>query len=55
MRRDRIIIEDNAVIVTGSEVWMTSWELADLFHSTIPYIRAKIKSTFKNSVLKECA
>lgn len=53
MRRDRIIIEDNAVIVTGSEVWMTSWELAELFHSSIPCIRAKIKSAFKNSALKE--
>lgn len=53
MKRDRIIIEDNTVVITGSEVWMTSWKLAELFHSTIPCIRAKIKRAFKNSALEE--
>lgn len=53
MRRDKIIIEDGNVTITGSDVWMTSWELAELFYTTIPHIRAVIRRVFKVSALKE--
>ena len=39
-----IIIEDKAVSVTGNDVWMTSTEIAGLFHTTVPAVNAAIKT-----------
>jgi len=53
MRRDKISIEDGKVTVTGGNVWMTPWEIAELFNSTIPRVRSSIKAMQKTTALKE--
>ena len=44
MKRDIIIIEDKAVSVTGNEIWMTSTEIAGLFHTGVPAVNAAIRA-----------
>ena len=53
MKRDIIIIEDKAVSVTGSDVWMTTTEIAGLFHVIIPAVNAAIKAVRKSDVLND--
>ena len=47
MKRDIIIIEDKAVSVTGNEIWMTSTEIAGLFHTGVPAVNAAIRAVRK--------
>jgi len=42
MKRDIIIIEDKAVSVTGNEIWMTSTEIAGLFHTGVPAVNGVV-------------
>ena len=51
MKRDIIIIEDKAVSVTGNEIWMTSTEIAGLFHTGVPAVNAAIRAVRKPDVL----
>ena len=53
MKRDIIIIEDKAVSVTGNEIWMTSTEIAGLFHTGVPAVNAAIKAVRKSDVLND--
>lgn len=53
MRRDKIRIEGGSVTITGGDMWITSWELVELFGTTIPRMRASIRKVFKDSALKE--
>ena len=52
MKRDIIIIEDKAVSVTGNEIWMTSTEIAGLFHTGVPAVNAAIRAVRKPDVLE---
>ena len=54
MKRDIIIIEDKAVSVTGNEIWMTSTEIAGLFHTGVPAVNAAIRAVRKSDVLNDC-
>ena len=53
MKRDIIIIEDKAVSVTGNEIWMTSTEIAGLFHTGVPAVNAAIRAVRKPDVLND--
>ena len=53
MKRDILIIEDKAVSVTGNEIWMTSTEIAGLFHTGVPAVNAAIRAVRKPDVLND--
>lgn len=53
MKRDRITIGDNGVTLTGSEVWMTVMELAELFGTTAGAVNAGIKAIIKSDTLHD--
>ena len=49
-----IITNNGAVIrISDGEVWMTAWEIADLFYTTAGVINSRIKAILKTNVLKE--
>ncbi|WP_373155344.1 hypothetical protein [Bacteroides cellulosilyticus] len=53
MKRDRITIGENGVTLTGSEVWMTAMELAELFGTTAGAVNAGIKAIIKSDTLHD--
>ena len=53
MKRDRITIGENGVTLTGSEVWMTATELAELFGTTAGAVNAGIKAIIKSDTLHD--
>ena len=53
MKRDRITIGENGVIMTGSEVWMTAMELAELFDTTAGAVNTGIKAIIKSDTLHD--
>lgn len=53
MKRGIITIEDRTVIVTGNEVWMTAWEMADLFGVTVGKVNAAVKAVRKSDILND--
>lgn len=53
MKRDRITIGDNGVVLTGSEVWMTAMELAELFGTTAGAVNVGIKAIIKSDTLHD--
>lgn len=53
MKRDRITIGENGVTLTGSEVWMTAIELAELFGTTAGAVNAGIKVIIKSDTLHD--
>lgn len=53
MKRDKISISENTVIVTGSDVWMTAMEITELFGTTAGAVTAGIKSVLKTAVLND--
>lgn len=53
MKRGVITNNGQGIHISGGEVWMTSWEIADLFNTTAAYIQAAIKRILKTNVLKE--
>lgn len=54
MKRDRITINGKIVSITGANVWMTDYDITELFGVTSCAVRSHIKSIFKNGVLSEC-
>ena len=49
-----IITNNEAVLrISDGEVWMTAWEIADLFYTTAGVINSRIKAILKTNVLKE--
>lgn len=55
MKRQVITIQEDMVIYAPhhGEVWMTAWEIAELFYVSGVTVRNTIKRIFKQGVLKE--
>lgn len=53
MKRDKITISENTVIVTGSNIWMTEAEIVELFGTTVGAVYAGIKTIFKENALHD--
>lgn len=52
MKRGIITNNGQGIHISDGEVWMTAWELADLFYATAGTIHATIKRILKANVLK---
>ena len=52
MKRGIITNNEQGIHISDGEVWMTAWELADLFYATAGTIHAAIKRILKANVLK---
>lgn len=53
MKRDKITISENTVIITGGNIWMTEAEIVELFGTTAGAVYAGIKTIFKENVLND--
>lgn len=53
MKRDKITIGENGVTLTGSDVWMTAMELAELFGTTAGAVNTGIKAIIKSDTLHD--
>jgi len=51
----RGIITNNGqgIHISDGEVWMTTWEIADLFYTTAGVINSRIKAILKANILKK--
>ena len=51
----RGIITNNGqgIHISDGEIWMTAWEIADLFYTTAGVINSRIKAILKVNVLKK--
>ena len=52
MKRGIILNNGQCIHISNGEVWMTTWELADLFYTTAWTIHAAIKRILKANVLR---
>lgn len=52
MKRGIILNNGQCIHISDGEVWMTTWELADLFYTTSGAIHIAIKRILKANVLK---
>ena len=52
MKRGIITNNGQGIHISDGEVWMTSWEIADLFYTTAGAINATIKWILKTNTLK---
>lgn len=53
MKRGIITNNGQGIHISDGEVWMTSWEIADLFNTTAGVIHAAVKRILRTNVLKE--
>lgn len=53
MKRGIITNNGQGIQLSDGEVWMTSWEIADLFNTTAGVIHAAIKRMLRVCILKE--
>ena len=53
MKRGIITNNEQDIYISDGEVWMTTWEIADLFYTTVGTINSRIKAILKTNVLKE--
>ena len=53
MKRDKITISENTVIVTGSNIWMTEAEIVELFGTTAGAVNSAIKAIIKSDALHD--
>ena len=53
-RRDIIYLKENEFCITGSDIWMSEWELAELFYATQGEIRAAINRVLKDGAIPSC-
>lgn len=53
MKRGIVTIDEHSVIVTGNEIWMTAWEIAELFNVTTSAVNNAIKAIRKSDVLND--
>lgn len=52
--RDIIYLKENDFYITGSDVWMSEWELAELFYATRGEVRAAINRVLKGTAIPSC-
>ena len=52
MKRGIITNNGQGIHISDSEVWMTSWEIADLFYTTVGAINLRIKTIATQSDLR---
>ena len=53
MERGTISICKSGVSITGANVWMTDYEITELFGVTSGAVRSHVKSNYKSGVLPE--
>ena len=53
MKRGIITNNGHGIRLSDGEVWMTSWEIAELFNTTAGVIHAAIKRILGSNILKE--
>lgn len=53
MKRGIITNGGQSIHISDGEVWMTSWEIAELFNTTAGVIHTAIKRILKSNILKE--
>ena len=53
MKRGIITNNGQGIHISDGEIWMTVWEIADLFYTTVGAINARIKTILKANILKE--
>ena len=53
-QRDIIYLKENEFCITGAAIWMSEWELAELFYATRGEIRAAINRVLKDGAIPAC-
>ena len=53
-QRDIIYLKENEFCITGTDIWMSEWELAELFYATQGEIRAAINRMLKDGAIPSC-
>ncbi|WP_165157898.1 lipofamily protein [Parabacteroides sp. ZJ-118] len=53
MKRGIITTNGQGIHISDGEVWMTAWEIADLFYTTTGIINSRIKAILKANILKK--
>lgn len=53
MKRGIITNNGHGIHISDGEVWMTVWEIADLFYTTVGSINSHLKAILKANVLKK--
>ena len=53
MKRGIITNNGHGIHISDGEVWMTAWEIADLFYTTVGSINSRLKAILKANVLKK--
>ena len=53
-QRDIIYLKENEFCITGAAIWMSEWELAELFYATRGEIRAAINRVLKDRAIPTC-
>ena len=53
MKRNIITIEGKSVTVTGNDVWMTAWEIGELFNETTTAGKAAIRAIVEKYTLND--
>ena len=53
MKRGIVKIDEHSVIVTGNGIWMTAWEISELFNVTASAVNNAIKAIHKSDVLND--
>lgn len=54
MKRNKIIFTEGSFRITGENVWMTMYELTELFYTIEPVIRKVLVRLRKSGVIREC-
>ena len=50
-QRDIIYLKENEFFITGAAIWMSEWELAELFYATQGEIRGAINRMLKDGAI----
>ena len=53
MKRGIITNNGQGIHISDGEVWMTTWEIADLLYTTVGVINSRIKAILRANILKE--
>ncbi len=53
MKRGIITNNGQGIYISDGEVWMTAWEIADLFYTTTGVINSRIKAILKANILNK--